>query len=86
MRDFLVMAGSSTCVGLAIMLGIYMKYRRGLATRLFGAIVPLCLMVVFIGYYIGSHGLTLRVMLPAFAGGTAVGVPWILMIHRALVV
>jgi methyl-accepting chemotaxis protein len=80
------MAGMSTGIGGAIVLGIYLKYRRGLATRLFGAIIPLCVMVVIIGYYIGSHGMTFRVSFPMFVAGTIIGVPWILLINRAFVV
>jgi methyl-accepting chemotaxis protein len=85
MSEYIILAISSLFLGAVIILGVYLKFGRGLATRIFAAIVPLCLLVLHVGYYIGAAGATARTMVPAFAFGISLGVPWLLLVYRSVV-
>ena len=85
MRDFITMAAASSALAVVVIGSVYFRFGKGLASRIFGAVIPLCVIVVLIGYYIGSAGVGTNTIVPAFAVGVFIVVPWLLFMYRLVV-
>lgn len=85
MNEFVTMAAVAFGASAIILVGVYLKFGRGLATRIFGAVIPLMDVAVVISHFIGAKGTTREVIVPCLIVGVGVTVPWLLWIQRSVV-
>src|SRR5690606_35716851 len=85
MSEFVVMWASAISAGLLVVLGVYLKFGRGLATRIFAAIVPLEVMCGLAGHYIGVEKTSPQALVIAIGIAVAVTVPWLMWVYRSVV-
>jgi len=71
--------------GAGVVLGVYLKFGKGLATRIFGSIVPLEVMCGILGQYIGHNGSGWGVTVGCVSIAVAITVPWLIYVYRTVV-
>jgi methyl-accepting chemotaxis protein len=79
---FLLVVGTVVAV---IVVGAYLKFRRGLATRIFATVIPLAGFTGYLGYYAGLNGRAIDLVVVALIGAV-VAVPTLFLFYRAVVV
>jgi methyl-accepting chemotaxis protein len=85
MNEFAKMWIGGCGAGVLIVLGVYLMFGRGLATRLFSAIVPLEVMCGLLGHYIGHMKTANGPLVVAISIGVTVTIPWLMWVYRAVV-
>lgn len=86
MEQFLPMWVSGIGAGILLVLSVYLKFGKGLATRIFSALVPLQVVTGLAGHYVGVNQTETVPMVGAIIVVTVITVPWVLWIYRAVVV
>jgi methyl-accepting chemotaxis protein len=85
MNEFFAMAAAAAVTSAIVMLAVFLKFGRGLTTRIFGAIIPVIDVVAMLSHFIGAKGTRLEVIVPAVGIGVAITVPWLLWVQRSVV-
>jgi hypothetical protein len=84
-EQYVAFFSGSLSIMFAILAGIYLKFRNGLAMKLSGLLVPLCVFAGFLGFVIGIEG-TRSALIAMCLLGAFVTVPLLLWVYRFVVV
>ena len=85
MNEFVTMWISATAAGILVVLGVYLRFGSGLATRIFGVIVPLEVMCGLAGHYIGVKDTGVEALALGIGIAVVVTVPWLIWVYRSVV-
>jgi methyl-accepting chemotaxis protein len=85
MNEFVGMALVCATLTPVLILVVYLRFGRGLVTRLFLALCPLIDVAVLVSHYVGAKGTTLDAIIPAVASGFVVTLPWMVWVQRTMV-
>jgi methyl-accepting chemotaxis protein len=85
MTEMLLFGGLTVLSGTTVVLIIFSIFGKGLATRMFGFVVPGIVIVAIDAFIVGSLGLTVRNALIGFPIGITISVVVLIMLYRATV-
>lgn len=86
MDQYVTMWASGISAAVVMVLGVYLRFGRGLATRVFGAIVPLLVVCGLAGHYIGVNHTELGPLTLALGMAVLLTIPWLMWVYRSVVV
>jgi len=85
MDEFAKMWIGAGGAGTLLVLGVYLKFGPGLATRVFGTIVPLEVICGLLGHYIGHMKTATGPLVIAVSSAVVITIPWLMWVYRAVV-
>ena len=85
MNEYVTMWITAALATALVVLGVYLRFGSGLATRLFAAVVPLEALAAVLGHYAGMEKTSWQALLIVVGVGFSVTIPWLMWIYRAIV-